>query len=157
MHLFRPLAIFALFAAPVAAQTPAPAPTPAAAPAPAPRPAKLDYDSVAFGRQVTIWFYAGQLDSLWAHTDPALRERMGGTKEGWNQPMSQFLERVGSEASLVEERWILRNGARQYVRVFNGTEFTQEPVALRWVLLPGKMIAGSGMNPLSRMPPADPE
>jgi hypothetical protein len=154
MHLFRPLAILALLAAPAAAQTPAAA---TAATTPAPRPARLDYDSLAFGRQVTTWFYAGQLDSLWAHTDSGLKERMGGTKEGWNQPMSQFLERVGSEVSLVEERWILRNGARQYVRVFNSTEFTQEPVAIRWVLLPGKMIGGSGMNPLSRMPPADPE
>ena len=155
MQLFRPLAILALLAAPLAAQTPAPA-SPAAAPAPRPRPAKLDYDSLEFGRQFTTWFYSAQVDSLWAHTDSAMRAQMG-TKEGWNEPLSQFMERVGSELSLVEERWMIRNGARQYIRVFNGSEFTQEPVALRWVLRPGKMVAGSGMNPLSRMPPADPD
>jgi hypothetical protein len=155
MHLFRPLAILALLAAPVAAQTPAPA-SPPSAPASRPRPAKLEYDSLAFGRQFTTWFYAAQLDSLWAHTDSAMQASLG-TKEGWNQRLTEFLERVGSELSLVEERWMLRNGARQYVRVFNGSEFTQEPVVIRWVLAPGKKVIGAGMNPLSRVPPADPE
>lgn len=155
MRLFKSLAILALLAAPVAAQTPAPAAAPAAT-TPRPRPAKLDYDSLAFGRQFTIWFYAAQVDSLWAHTDSAMQASLG-TKEGWNQRLSEFLERVGSEISLVEERWMLRNGARQYVRVFNGTEFTQEPVVIRWVLAPGQKVIGAGMNPLSRVPPADSE
>ena len=143
-----------LGAAPLAAQTPAAAPaTPAAAPAPTP-PAKLDYDSLAFGRQLTNWFYAGEADSLFAHAPAEMQAQM--TKEAWGQAMMQFVGRAGSEASLVEERWVLRNGKRQYWRVFNATEFTQEPVMLRWVLLPGKMIGGVGMNPASQAPPVDP-
>lgn len=156
MHLFRPLAILALLAAPVAAQTPAPAAAPAPAATPAPRPAKLDYDSVAFGRQVTLWFYTSQLDSLWAHTDTAFQRGLE-SKERYGLMLGDFMERVGSEESLVEERFHLRNGQRQYWRILRGTEFTQEPVAIRWVLLPGKMLGGVGLNPLSRTPPVDPE
>lgn len=147
----------ALVAAPLAAQTPAPAPAPAAAAAPAPAPApapKLDYDSLAFGRQLTNWFYAGEADSLFAHSPAEMQAQM--TKEAWGQAMMQFVGRAGAEASLVEERWVKRNGKRQYWRVFNATEFTQEPVMLRWVLLPGKMIGGVGMNPASQAPPTDP-
>ena len=68
----------------------------------------------------------------------------------------QLTARAGAEASLVEERWVKRNNTRQYWRVFNATDFTDEPVVVRWALLPGKMIAGLGMNPLSRAPAADP-
>ncbi len=157
MRSLRLSALFALLsAAPVAAQTPVAAPAVAPAPAaPRPAPPKLDYDSLAFGRRFTNWFYSAQIDSLWAHTDTSMQTAMG-TKDGWNQRFAEFLERIGSEVSVVEERWMQRNGMRQYVRVFNGSEFTQEPVVIRWVLAPGQKVVGAGMNPLSRVPPADP-
>jgi hypothetical protein len=141
------------------AATPAPTPTPAAqAPAPAPAPApmvKLDYDSLAFARQANAWFLAGEVDSLWAHTAPEMKENMK-TKDEWVNMYMQLTSRAGSEVSVVEERWVKRNNARQYWRIFNATDFTEEPVVLRWALAPGKMIIGLGMNPLSRVPPVDP-
>ena len=155
---FRIALLGASVAAPLAAQTPAatPAAPAAAAPAtpPAP-PAKLDYDSLAFGRQMTMWFYASEVDSLWAHTAPEMQQNMGA-KEKWNEMIMSFIERAGSESELVEERWMRRNGGQQYVRILRATEFTQEPVALRWALAPGKTVNGAGLNPLSRMPAADP-
>lgn len=144
-------------AAPLAAQTPAPAATPAAAAAPAPAPAppqKLDYDSLAFARQLTLWFYSGESDSLFAHTTAEMQTQM--TKEQWSQAIMQFSGRVGSEASLVEERWVKRNGHRQYWRVLNATDYTDQPVMLRFSLLPGKIINGVGMNPANQAPPIDP-
>jgi hypothetical protein len=153
MRQFRNLALLGLLvAAPLAAQTPATPPAPAPAPV---TPAKLDYDSVAFARQLTNWFYSSELDSLWAHTDPEMQQNMG-TKEKWTEMIGSFIERAGMEDSLVEERWVKRNGQRQYWRVLRATEFTQEPVVLRWALLPGKVVNGLGMNPLSRVPPIDP-
>ena len=150
------IALLGLFAAaPVAAQTPAPAPTatPAAAPASTP-PAKLDYDSLAFGRQLTLWFYVGEADSLFAHSPTEMQAQM--TKEAWGQAMMQFVGRAGSEASLVEERWVTRNGKRQYWRILNATDYTEQPVMLRFALIPGKLMVGIGMNPLSQAPPVDP-
>ena len=142
-----------LGAAPLAAQTPAPA-APAAVPAPTP-PTKLDNDSLEFARQVTLWFYSGVVDSLWAHTSPEWQAAME-SKDRWSAMFGDFIQRLGSETELVEERWMKRNGQRQYVRVLRAAEFSAEPVAIRWVILPGKLLGGAGMNPLSRMPPADP-
>jgi len=153
-----------ILAAQATAQTPrstpapTPAPAPAATPAPAPAPApmvKLDYDSLAFGRQANAWFISGEVDSLWAHTDSGMKEAMK-TKDEWVNMYMQLTSRAGSEVSLVEERWVKRNNARQYWRIFNASDFTDEPVVLRWALGPGKMIIGLGMNPLSRVPPVDP-
>ena len=145
-----------LWAAQATAQTPAATPAPAAAPAPAPAsPPKLDYDSFAFGRQVNTWFLTGDVDSLWAHTDSGMKENMK-TKDEWMNMYMQFTSRAGGEASLVEERWVKRNNTRQYWRIFHATDFADEPVVLRWALAPGKRIVGLGMNPLSRVPPVDP-
>ena len=154
-----------LWAVPTVAQTrtPTPAPTPAAAPTPTPAPAatprpapaKLDYDSLAFGRLAHGWVLAGEVDSLWAHSDSAFRVALG-SKDRWAAMQMELAGRAGVEVSVVEERWIKRNNTRQYWRVFNASDFTEQPLVIRWALLPGKMIAGLGMNPLSNAPPADP-
>lgn len=144
-----------LAAAPLAAQTPAPSPTTAPAPAAAPAPrAALDYDSLAFGRQLTEWFYAGQTDSLFAHSDSAMQVNFG--KDKWTQATMQWISHAGEETSVVEERWVRRNGLRQYWRVVQASGFPDGPVMLRWVLTPGKRIAGVGMNPASQAPAVDP-
>lgn len=151
MRLLRISAVLALLvAAPAAAQTPAATLFPFASP-----PVQLEYDSLAFGRQLTNWFYSSEVDSLWAHTSVELQAQLG-TKEKWNEMIGEFIQRIGMENDLVEERWMKRNGRRQYVRVLHGTEFTEEPVMLRWVLIPGRLVAGVGLNPLSRAPAADP-
>lgn len=150
-------ALFALLglplAASLAAQTPAPAPVPPV-PTPPPPAVALDYDSVAFARQLTTWFYAGQSDSLFAHGDSSMQIHF--TKAQWSEAMMQWTGHVGEESKLVEERWVKRNGRRQYWRVINATDFTGEPIMLRFVLEPGKRIAGVGMNPASQAPPVDP-
>ncbi|MBW8772204.1 MAG: hypothetical protein JF590_02745 [Gemmatimonadetes bacterium] len=152
------LALLGLFlAAPSAAQTPA-ATAAATAPAPDPTrviPPKLDYDSLAFGRQMTMWFYSAEVDSLWAHTHPMMQQQMG-SKEKWSEMVAQFAERGGMETDLVEERWVKRNGKRQYWHIFHASEFTQEPLMLRWVLEPGKLVGGLGLNPVSQAPAVDP-
>ncbi len=155
----RSLALLGLIlAAPVAAQTPAatPAAPPASAAAPTRvPPAKLDYDSLAFARQANAWFVSGEIDSLWAHTDSGMKAAMK-TKDEWMNMYMQLTSRAGTETSVVEERWVKRNNVRQYWRVFNASEFTDEPIMLRWALVPGKMIVGLGMNPASNAPPVDP-
>ncbi len=137
-------------AASLSAQTPAPA----APVAPPPAPRALDYDSLAFGRQLTDWFYAGEVDSLVAHSDSGMRAAFGRDK--WVEATGQWLTRAGTETSLVEERWVRRNGLRQYWRVMNVSNFPDGAVMLRWALEPGKRIAGVGMNPASQAPAVDP-
>ena len=153
------LAALTVAAAPLSAQTPATPATPATAAAPATPPAppaKLDYDSLAFARQLTLWFFTSEVDSLWAHTTPDMQANMPGGKAAWSEMIGQFIERAGAESQLVEERWVKRNNRRQYWRIFRATDFADDAVMLRWVLLPGKMVGGLGMNPASQAPPVDP-
>jgi hypothetical protein len=127
-----------------------------AAPARVPPPPKLDYDSLAFARQVTQWFLYADVDSLWAHSDTSLQSAYGGNKEVWADQVAQFALQFGQESSLIEERWVQRLGRRQYWRIMKLTE-SGEPIALRWVLLPGKKVPGFGINPVSALPPVDPQ
>ena len=152
MRRLSPVLLGLALAAPLSAQTPAPAPAPSATPAAA--PVALDYDSVAFAHQLTDWFYAGEVDSLFAHSDAGLQANF--PRDKWVDATGQWLTRAGSETSLVEERWVRRNGLRQYWRVMNVSNFPDGAVMLRWALEPGKKIAGVGMNPASQAPPVDP-
>ena len=126
-----------------------------AAPAHVPPPPKLDYDSLAFGRQLTQWFLYGELDSLWAHSDSTLIQNIGGDRGFWSDQIAQFALQLGQETALVEERWVQRLGKRQYWRMIRLTD-APEPYALRWVLSPGKKVSGLGINPMSALPPVDP-
>jgi hypothetical protein len=120
-----------------------------------PAPPKLEYDSVAFGRQLTQWLLYAEIDSLWAYSDTSL-QRAYGTKEQWLNDVAQFASFAGQEYGLVEERFVQRLGNRQYWRFMRMSEFTSEPIALRWVLRPGKKTSGYGVNPMSQLPPVDP-
>lgn len=140
-------------AASLAAQTPA-TPPPAATPAPHPIPVALDYDSVAFAHQLTAWFYAGEADSLWAHSDSGMQAQFPVAE--WRDATLQFATRGGTELSVVEERWVRRNGHRQYWRVINASNFTDAPLMLRFALAPGRKVMGVGMNPANQAPTVDP-
>lgn len=120
-----------------------------------PAPPRLEYDSVAFGRQLTQWLLYAEIDSLWAHSDTSLQNAYK-VKEQWLNDVEQFASFAGQEYGLVEERFVQRLGHRQYWRFMKMSEFTSEPIALRWVLLPGKKTLGYGVNPLSQLPPVDP-
>ena len=126
-----------------------------AAPTRVPPPPKLDYDSLAFARQVTQWFLYADIDSLWAQSDTSLQTAYGGNKGVWADQVAQFALQLGQENALVEERWVQRLGFRQYWRIVRLSEVS-EPFAIRWVLLPGKKIRGMGINPANDLPPVDP-
>jgi hypothetical protein len=126
------------------------------APARVPPPPKLEYDSLAFGRQLAQWYLYAEIDSLWAHSDSSLRAAFGGNKEVWAQSVAEFAAQFGQETAVIEERWVQRLGNRQYWRTMRLTD-AAEPMALRWVLKPGKLTSGFGLNPVSDLPPVDPQ
>lgn len=111
-------------------------------------------DSLAVARQYTAWFYTGEVDSLMAHhaadvpRDSTLRRRV-------TQSMEQLALRAGTETSVIEEKFVKRNGRTQYWRTAKFTDFA-EPILLRWVINPDGSIGGVGMGPLSQAPPIDP-
>jgi len=115
---------------------------------------KQPVDSLALARQYTMWFYAGMADSLLAHYDPA--DSAGrGNAEQILQALDQLTARAGNEVSVIEEKFIKRNGRTQYWRTAK-FDHMDEPILLRWVIMPDGYIGGLGLGPLSQAPPIDP-
>jgi hypothetical protein len=137
----RPLVLAAALAVPFA--TAAAQDAPAAA-----RP-----DSLGLARKYVAWFYAAEVDSLWAHTAQGFRENIG-TADWWRQRADQFAMRAGTETEVMEERFRMRNGRPQYWRTARFSDFG-EPLLLRFVIDDAGLISGLGMGPLSQAPPTD--
>lgn len=125
------------------------------APSPAAAPQPLPADSIAIARKYATWFLSHQADSLVAHLPAADRQQAGSVADMNNQ-MMQFAARAGTETELLEERWVRRNGKRQYWRkaVYS---LAPEPVLLRLVILPDGSLGGIGLGLASQPPPIDPE
>jgi len=114
---------------------------------------QLPADSMELGRKYTMWFYTGEADSLLAHSDSASRANV--TVDRIRQQMVTVASRAGNEVSVIEEKFITRNGARQYWRTAK-MDIMEEPFLLRWVITPKGEIAGVGMGPASQAPAIDP-
>lgn len=126
----------------------------AATPAARPKPAQLPPDSLERARKYTGWLYTSQTDSLFAYMDTASQRelKVPAALEG---TVAQLATRAGSEEQLIEERWITRNGRRQYWRKAKFTGLA-EPFLVRWVIDPSGTIGGLGLGPASQAPPIDP-
>jgi hypothetical protein len=143
------VAVFAMgVPAPVLAQA-APA-----APASRPKPAQLAPDSLERARKFTLWLYTNQTDSLFAYMDSASQKELKVPK-AFEETVAELATRAGSEEQLLEERWVTRNGRRQYWRTakFSGVA---EPFLVRWVLIAPGTIGGLGLGLASQAPPIDP-
>lgn len=151
-QIFAPIIALALITTAASSQSSA-APAAAARPAAQP-PAALPADSLDLARKYTKWFYEQQVDSLVAHhpadarKDAALATRLLNSYKG-------LTDRAGKELWVSDERFITRNGERQYWRTasFSGYD---EPVLVRWVMNSKGEITGLGLGPKSDAPPIDP-
>lgn len=89
-------------------------------------------DSLALARQYTEWLYAGEADSLLAHSTE------------------------GTRTEVSEETWKLRNGDCQYWRTAQFSAM-DEPLLIRWVLDPRGRIEGLGAGPYTQAPEVESE
>lgn len=115
---------------------------------------EAEVDSLALARQYTEWLYAGEADSLHAHTTESAREQL--TAERYAQSSSMIANLAGLEIDF-EETWKLRNGDCQYWRTVTASNLTDDLLLLRWVLAPDGRIEGVGMGPNSQAPPVEAE
>jgi len=127
--------------------------SPASAPAHA-KPAQLPKDSMELARKYTAWLYTTQIDSIVAHLDSAQRGKPE-QKAQYESRAADLAARAGTEKMVMEEKFITRNGARQYWRTAMFTNYN-EPLLLRWVIGSRGEILGIGMGPLSQAPAIDP-
>ncbi|MBK9548239.1 MAG: hypothetical protein IPO52_03780 [Gemmatimonadetes bacterium] len=146
-------ALLMLATAPVAAQTTAPA-APVAAPAPVKLTPEQETKLTALGKTYTRWFFAGLADSLAGVFDAGMLAKAEGVA-GITAMMQQISERAGFPTKVLVEKLTYRNGMPQYWYEAEFSEFSNEPVVVRWVMnVEGKVI-GSGMNPKSAAPKPD--
>ena len=123
--------------------------------APSAARAQAPVDSLALARQYTTWLYAGEADSLLAHSTDETRNGEGA-RDGFLQLSKMIADRAGSELEVSEETWKLRNGDCQYWRTaqFSAVE---DPILIRWVLDRAGLIAGYGAGPYAQAPPVESE
>lgn len=114
---------------------------------------RLPADSLAIARRYFTWLQTSRFDSLVANMPAEGRPGLADVENQW----ASFTARAGSEVELVAERWVRRSGRRQYWRVARYSDFTQENIVVRLVIMPDGSLGGLGMNPESRTPPIDPE
>ena len=133
---------------------PARASTQTAAPAARPKPAQLAADSLELARKFTTWLYTSQTDSLVAYMDSASKADPH-TPRMVEQSVAQLAMNAGSEQQLIEERWVTRNGLRQYWRKAKFSNL-DEPFLVRWVIVAPRTIGGLGLGLASQAPPVDP-
>ena len=152
MRFSRPALLLVLVAAlPLAASAQV---TPASAPVARPKPAQLPADSMELARKYAIWLYTARADSMLAHMDSASKAQpnmMRTIEDG----SAQLAMNAGTEVIVLEEKFITRNGNRQYWRKAQFTNMT-EPFLLRIVMNAKGQMAGMGMSPASQAPPIDP-
>ena len=112
-------------------------------------------DSLAYARQITTWFFAGEADSLVAHSDS------GGqgieAEAEWQDRLASFTARIGTETEVLEEKFVKRNGSTQYWRTSKYSNYTTEPFMIRWAFNKQGQLIGAGINPKSQAPPIDPD
>ena len=112
-------------------------------------------DSLALARQYTMWLYAGEADSLLAHSNDKMREAQA--EEGsYAQIAALIAEHAGTEIAAVEETWKMRNGRCQYWRTAYFSAIPDE-ILIRWVIDPDGRIEGLGAGPRSQAPPVEAE
>jgi len=117
--------------------------------------AQAPVDSLALARQYTTWLYAGEADSLLAHSTEETRNEEGA-RDRLFQLSKMISDRAGSELEVSEETWKLRNGDCQYWRTAQFSAI-EEPLLIRWVLDSQGRIAGFGAGPYTQAPPVESE
>lgn len=113
----------------------------------------LPADSLELGRRFSSWMFTANIDSLMVYMRPELVADIGG-RDGIAAGQQTIAERAGTEVRVIEERFIWRNGKRQYLRKSQMT-ILPEPFVLRFVMNDDGSIDGIGMGPESATPPAD--
>ena len=113
----------------------------------------LPADSLERARAAARFFYAGEADSLIVRMTPATLAAVGG-KAGLIEGISTVGLRAGEEVSVVEERWNMRNGQRQYWRTSKMSIFPAD-FLLRLNIDAAGNITGIGMGPADNAPPIE--
>lgn len=109
--------------------------------APAPRDT-----STTWGRQYTMWFYTGQVDSIWAQMNAQMREALGGKPDQLRTFADQAPEQVGKETKVIRERVLVQGDYVVYLREVLMEKFA-DTMLVQWARDKDDRIAGFFIQP----------
>lgn len=115
--------------------------------------APLPTDSLERGRAWARNFRAMRGDSLFANIPPGAPPPLSSAKELQGM-IDEFFGVAGQPLDVIEERFVWRNGARQFWSTFNAAN-APEPVIVRFNMRVDGKIGGMGISRASAPPPTD--
>jgi len=118
------------------------------------KPAQLPADSAERAHRYIGWLLESRSDSLFANLD-SLSKKQVGSPAALDKMALEIAARAGTQEKPLEERWVTRNGHRQFWHT-GKFSLMEEPLMVRVVILPSGQIAGFGFNPAGSAPPVDP-
>lgn len=114
---------------------------------------RLPADSLEAARRYARWFINGQTDSLITAMGPGTLEALGGRGQ-IAATQDDLATRGGAEAAVIEERFVWRNGKRQYWRTVQMTA-QEGHLVIRLVLDHDGKFGGYGISSAGNTPPTD--
>jgi hypothetical protein len=114
---------------------------------------RLPADSLEAARRYARWFINGQTDSLVTAMAPGTLEALGG-RERVAATQADLASRGGAEAAVIEERFVWRNGKRQYWRTVQMTA-QEGHLVIRLVIDHDGRFGGFGISNAGNTPPTD--
>ncbi len=103
---------------------------------------------LARGKQIMAWYLAGHTDSVHSAFAPEVQEKID--LDGVRQQRDVFEERAGMVVNVRAEKMTRRQGVAQFWWEADVTNFTAEPVVMRWLLNEELQVVGIGFTPKSR-------
>lgn len=139
---------------PAASQTPEapPAQPPAAVPAAPALSEAATADFMAKGRQNTEWFYAKEMDRLWATFSESMQKRLENV-EKVRMMRDQLDFNLGAESSLVSEKVAPDlQGRPAYTRTAKYEKAADQEISLQWAFDASGKVDGFAIFPAQMQP-----
>lgn len=108
-------------------------------------PSALPFDTKDLGRQLTVQFFAGELDPVWARFTPAMKEALK-SKDALAAFQAQVLTDLGPETELIDEVVSPLMRFHVYMRTIK-TERWPQPVSITWSFDEAGQVAGFNIQP----------
>ena len=106
-------------------------------------------EALEFARQVSAWIMSGDADRL---SSASVHRPVRGaySRDDWAEKAGFIANRVGDEARLIEEAWVLRDGLWRYWRTFESSGGME--IVLRFGVSADGKVLSYGINPRGAEP-----
>lgn len=122
--------------------------------APAAAMQKEPQDPLEMGRQLTQWFYEGELDQIWGRFSSEMREALVSI-ESFGAFQAQAIDaQLGSEIQVLNERVQPVEGYQVYLRTARFSNF-DGPILVQWAFDSSGNVAGFFIRPKPTLAPSE--